>query len=179
MPQDGSLKAYTGSVSNKGEDHQLLLEELPGEWIPANTAVILAGKANTYTLAISATDEGSTTNSNNVLEGTFLPKAVTAKDYILGNKNGVIGFYKVAANDLNLGANKAYLPGMNIPASAEGAGKFIISFREDGDGTTGIESDIVTDNAPEELYDLQGRRVLHPTEGVYVTKSGKKVLISR
>ena len=179
LPQDGSLKAYTGSVSNKGEDHQLLLEELPGEWIPANTAVILAGKANTYTLAISAADEGSTTNSNNVLEGTLLPKAVTAKDYILSNKNGVIGFYKVAANDLNLGANKAYLPGMNIPASAEGAGRFIISFREDGDGTTGIESDIITDNAPEELYDLQGRRVLHPTEGVYVTKSGKKVLISR
>ena len=98
---------------------------------------------------------------------------------ILGNKDGVTGFYKVADNDLTLGANKAYLPGMNIPASAEGAGRFIISFQEDGDSTTGIESDIVTDNISEELYDLQGRRVLNPTEGVYVTKSGKKVLISR
>lgn len=179
LPQDGNLKAYTGTVNSNGTDHKLILKELPGEWIPANTAVILSGKANTYTLGISATDEGATVSGNNMLEGTFLPAAITAKDYILGNKDGVIGFYKVAANDLNLGANKAYLPGMNIPASAEGAGRFIISFQENGDGTTGIESDIVTDNTSEELYDLQGRRVLNPTEGVYVTKSGKKVLISR
>lgn len=30
---------------------------------------------------------------------------------------------------------------------------------------------------PEEYYDLQGRRVLHPQKGFYITKSGKKVII--
>ena len=31
-------------------------------------------------------------------------------------------------------------------------------------------------NENEEYYDLQGRRVKNPTKGIYITKSGKKVL---
>lgn len=34
-----------------------------------------------------------------------------------------------------------------------------------------------TNDEPEEYYDLQGRRVLHPQKGFYITKSGKKVII--
>lgn len=177
LPQYGSLKAYTGRVSTDGTDNKLVLEELDGEWIPPYTAVVLVGEANTYSLTISAQDESGTTSGKNDLDGTLLPVTVSAKDYVLDNKNGVAGFYKVSDNGLNLDANKAYLPGIHVPASVEEASRFVISFN--GDDTTGIDSNTAEKKSIEEYYDLQGRRVLNPTEGIYVTKSGKKVLITR
>lgn len=178
LPQDGSLKAYTGTVSAE-DNSRFILNELNGEWIPAHTAVILKGDAKTYTLTVSANADISSSEGNNELDGTFLPATLTAKDYILGSKNGVTGFYRVDENDRELGANKAYLPNSSIPASATNISSFIISFNGNSGGTTGIGSVSTEANAQEEYYDLQGRRVLNPAEGVYVTKSGKKVLIGK
>lgn len=179
LPQDGSLKAYTGTVSTEGSENRLILNELSGNWIPAHMAVILKGEAKNYTLTVSANENVSSTEGNNDLDGSLLPTTLTDKDYILANKNGVVGFYRVNENDQTLGANKAYLPNSNIPASATGARSFIISFNGNSGGTTSIGSVSTEVNADEEYYDLQGRRVLTPAEGVYVTKSGKKVLIGK
>lgn len=46
-----------------------------------------------------------------------------------------------------------------------------------GDNTTGIDG-VEVDNEKDTIYyDLNGRRVLYPTQGVYVTNTGKKVFI--
>lgn len=179
LPQDGSLQAYTGTVSTEGSENRLILNELSGNWIPAHTAVILKGEAKSYTLTVSANENVSATEGSNDLDGSFLPTTLTDNDYILANKDGVVGFYRIDTSDPILGENKAYLPNSSVPASATGARCFIISFNGNSGGTTGIGSVSTEVNADEEYYDLQGRRVLTPAEGVYVTKSGKKVLIGK
>ena len=71
--------------------------------------------------------------------------------------------------DRTIGANKAYL-------TKVAAG--IKAFTFDFGGTTGIDNPETAVEA-EEYYDLQGRRVMNPTKGIYVTKSGKKVLFTK
>lgn len=176
LPEDGSLRAYTGTVSTEGTENRLILNKLGGRWIPAHTAVILKGEPKSYTLTVSAHGDESSVDGRNDLDGSYLPTTLTGNDYILASKNGAVGFYRVDVSDPILGENKAYLPDSHIPASAAGVRHFSISFNE-GDGTTTGLGTVTTDaNAPEEYYDLQGRRVQHPAQGVYVTKSGKKVL---
>lgn len=176
LPQGSSLKAYVGKVSTDGENNRLLLETLPDNRIPALTPVIISGEAGTYRLVISDRME-SDERPDQDLAGTLLPETITANDYILGYKNENIGFYKVDAADLNLGSNKAYLPGSKLPAAAAGSGKLMISFKEDG--TTGIDASQTKVEETEAYYDLQGRRVMHPGRGIYMTASGKKVLLLR
>lgn len=48
-----------------------------------------------------------------------------------------------------------------------------------GGPTTGIEDTVTEGVTAEEYYDLQGRRVLNPVKGIYVTKSGKKVIFNK
>lgn len=176
LPEDGSLRAYTGTVSTEGTENRLILNKLGGRWIPAHTAVILKGEPKSYTLTVSAHGDESSVDGRNDLDGSYLPTTLTGNDYILASKNGAVGFYRVDVSDPILGENKAYLPDSHIPASAAGVRHFSISFNE-GDGTTTGLGTVTTDaHAPEEYYDLQGRRVQHPAQGVYVTKSGKKVL---
>lgn len=179
LPEDGSLRAYTGTVSTEGTEKRLLLNKLGGRWIPAHTAVILKGEPKSYTLTVSAHGDESSVDGRNDLDGSYLPTTLTGNDYILARKNGAVGFYRVDVSDPILGENKAYLPDSRIPASAAGVRHFSISFNE-GDGTTTGLDIVTTDaHAPEEYYDLQGRRVQHPAQGVYVTKSGKKVLMGK
>lgn len=42
--------------------------------------------------------------------------------------------------------------------------------------TTGINNITTTENTKNEVFDLQGRRVLNPTKGVYIV-NGKKVVL--
>ena len=77
----------------------------------------------------------------------------------------------MSADDRTLGANKAYLA---LPASMNHVRSITI-----GGPTTGIEDTVTDGTQAEEYYDLQGRRVLNPTKGIYVTKSGKKVLFNK
>lgn len=176
LPRNGALKAYTGTVGTNGNAREMVLTELSDDWIPAFTAVILVGDyVDTYNLPISVDDKVAVHNDN-ALQGTLLPSEITAEDYVLDYKDGVAAFYKVEDDeDLHIEANKAYLPSTSIPASAQGAEKFIFNF---GD-MSGVESITAETDGEEVYYDLQGRRVKNPSRGIYVTKSGKKILITR
>jgi len=67
-------------------------------------------------------------------------------------------------------ANKAYLPHDN--SSAYNALR--LSFGE----VTGLDAVAApVKDADKVYYDLQGRRILYPTHGVYVTAAGEKVFI--
>lgn len=157
------VKAYTVKV----EGEVAKLTELSGV-IPAGVAAVIKGtegKDYEFTFA----PEGSTTNEND-LQGVYVETEIPAETtaYVLAKGNQGVGFYLLDATDRTLAANKAYLV---LPAGAENVKAFILNT---GD-LTGIES-VATGAEAEEYYDLQGRRVMKPTKGIYVTKSGKKVI---
>ena len=74
-------------------------------------------------------------------------------------------------------ANKAYLLKTNITTSASSEAQ-MMNFVVDGmvTGINTVESNAnKTDNNT--YYDLNGRRVLYPTRGIYVKGNGQKVFI--
>lgn len=167
VPED--IKAYTGTAS--AQDGVFTLNEIADGIIPAHTPVILEGNADTYSLNILAANKTAAIASD--LSGTYLSKAIdgAANAYILGNGSKGIGFYQMSDGNRTLGANKAYL---ELPASMSAIRSITI-----GGPTTGIEDTVAEGVAVEEYYDLQGRRVMNPVKGIYVTKSGKKVLFNK
>lgn len=174
------IKAYTGTIiTEDGSNKVFLLNEVPEGKIPAETPVVLAGEANqTYTLTIDSENTNDPITSND-LAGTLLPETIEEGTTIYGlsQYEGVVGFYKLADNATNrtVSANKAYLPG--TPA-IQGVRGLAFSFNDNDGTTTGIEN-IVTETGKEEYYDLQGRRVMNPSHGIYITKSGKKVFFAK
>lgn len=179
--EDNNIKAYTGTLNNA--KNELILNEVKNGLIPAGTPVVLVStrakeeqSTQTYTLNIVA-DDTTPSISENALSGSLLSTDITTEDYILSTYENVVGFYKLV-EDGTLAANKAYLSGNTInPTGVQGVRGFTLSFNDNNGTTTNIEgSTISPKEEPEEYYDLQGRRVLNPTKGIYVTKSGKKVL---
>lgn len=169
LPKNSAVKAYYASAA---AGSVLKLEEITGGIIPANQGVILqntdAAEAN-INLAIT-TEEG--TSFENKLVGVTAKRAgySAGTNYVLAEKNGKVGFYK--ASFTTIVANKAYLPQTNIQ-NAQGV-MMAFSF---GDEVTGIDNVNVATAAAKKYYDLQGRRVLYPAKGIFVTEDGQKVLL--
>lgn len=159
------LTAYTGTAN--AEKSKFMLEEVSGGAVPANTPVVIQGTAGPHTLTIDYANTAEPTIKD--LSGSLLPIEITPDDYILAKNGESVGFYKTTDGG-TLAQNKAYIKSTPAIQAVRGFG-----FSTEGDGTTGIEN-TVTETENEEYYDLQGRRVMNPTKGIYVTKSGKKVL---
>ena len=187
LPETG-LQAFIGNIAkSKGQD-VFVLRELRDKMIPANTPMILAGAQGNYTLTILDKNVQIDAVAENPLKGTYMQKTMpTGQDtYVLSLPQGYeVGFYKLEdTGDMQNGAtpnrlipsNKAYLPGSSLPQTTAQTYGFAFSLDENGGGTTGIEEETVTDLSKEEFFDLQGRRVMKPSKGIFVTKSGKKVL---
>lgn len=168
LPENSAVKAYYASAA-AGE--VLKLTEITGI-IPANEGVILqnTGAAEAVINLAITTDE-ATAITDNKLEGvTAKREGYTAlKNYVLAAKNGATGFYK--ANFTAVTANKAYLPVANVQ-NAQGV-MMAFSF---GNEVTGIDNVNAAAPAAKKYYDLQGRRVLYPAKGIFVTEDGQKVL---
>lgn len=155
------VKAYTVSAAADGV---ATLSPLTGT-IPANTGVILSGDAKTYPFAITTSEVSKV--EGNLLDGVTMATNIPETSYILANKNGNLGFYKVDPSDTKLAANKAYLV-------VNGAQQSLYRLNLDG-AVTGIQSvENAAENAP--AYDLQGRRLPQvPTKGLYI-QNGKKIM---
>lgn len=169
LPENSAVKAYYAS---QAAGDVLKLEEITNGIIPANEGVILHNTSEAEAANINLTiTTGEATLTGNKLKG------VTAKregydalsNYVLATKNGATGFYK--ANFTAITANKAYLPVTNVQ-NAQGV-MMAFSF---GDEVTGIDNVNAAAPAAKKYYDLQGRRVLYPAKGIFVTEDGQKVL---
>lgn len=168
LPENSTVKAYYASAAAGAV---LKLTEITGI-IPANEGVILqnTNESEAANINLTITTEEATLTENKL-------KGVTAKregytklnNYVLAAKNGATAFYK--ANFTAIAANKAYLPVANVQ-NAQGV-MMAFSF---GNEVTGIDNVNAAAPAAKKYYDLQGRRVLYPAKGIFVTEDGQKVL---
>ena len=172
------VKAYKATDC---QNNSMTLTEITGT-IPAGTGFLLTGEAKDYMLTI-ATDEQVTADvSNNLLKGATAKRLgfVEGETFALGKSGNEAVFMKNGLTDANknnkgyVPANKAYILTTDLNPATQAAAMLQFNF---GDDTTGIDG-VEVDNEKETIYyDLNGRRVLYPTQGVYVTNTGKKVFI--
>ncbi len=143
--------------------------------VPANTGIVVKGNEGTFIIPLGS---GETVVANmlvGVTENTTLNKVDgDYTNYILAKKNGNLGFYAVADGS-TLSAGKAYLPlpTAQLPSAAHARS---ITLVFDDEEATGIEQTINNTEQPNAYYDLQGRRVAQPKQGIYIV-NGKKVFI--
>ena len=162
-------KAFYATSANDG---MISLNEITDGIIPANQGVLIwkNGGGNV---------ELTITNTENNLKGNILQPSTakrsgfTAGDtYVLAkNRENAAAFLKSELTVVP--ANKAYINTDALPADAGAAIGLIFN----GGNTTGINSIANSDNKNIEYYDLNGRRVLYPNNGIFVTNTGKKVFI--
>ncbi len=183
----------------------VIFTKVEGGIVPANTAVILecqeiqndASTTNVVKnrLVPLVDDETTITTPSNVpltpglnyLKGyTSLNGNMLENDkkrmYVLSVKpNGVLGFYHYSKE--NMTPNKAYLlaPEANQDEREYYESKVTFSFGLPEEEIGGVTTDIVlsneiVDETDDAIYDLQGRKVKHPSNGVYI-RDGKKYVI--
>lgn len=168
LPEGSAVKAYYASAA---AGDVLKLTEITGI-IPANQGVILqnTNESEAANINLAITTEEATLNGNKLVGVTAKREGYTAKqNYVLADGNKGIGFYK--ANFTTITANKAYLPVTNV----QGVQGVMMAFSF-GDEVTGIDNVNAAAPAAKKYYDLQGRRVLYPAKGIFVTEDGQKVL---
>lgn len=176
LPESG-LTAYKVTAINRDNNNEMNLESV-GNTIPAGEPVILQGAAGNHTLTIN-TDNG-TKATNNILTGATVKRTGISEDYYALAKKTIdetemVAFFRVSTT--NMPANKAYLLKKNIPAQAVNAAMFMFNFDGNGGEVTDINTATKTETESNVYYDLNGRRVLYPSHGIYVKGNGQKVFI--
>lgn len=145
--------------------HQrIILSQVQGKVIPADTPVLLYGHASTtIQLTYSDVEDGAPTVSVNAFQGRFVPSAVPA-----GQEGRVLTggeFIKV---------DPSYVRGMRafVSAAPSAGTRTALAFP----GVTAVESVKTASEAEAPIYDLSGRRVTKPVAGQIYVQNGKKFL---
>lgn len=145
--------------------HQrIILSQLEGKVIPADTPVLLYGHASTtIQLTYSDEEDGAPTVSVNAFQGRFVPSAVPA-----GQEGRVLNegeFVKV---------EPSFVRGMRafVSAASSAGTRTALAFP----GVTAVESVKTASEAEAPIYDLSGRRVTKPVAGQIYVQNGKKFL---
>lgn len=170
VPAESGVKAY---FAESADDTRMTLSEITDGIIPANTGVLLTKDGGcTVNLPIVTT---TTTYPNNKLACATAERDGYASkaNYMLSAKTGTVGF--LPSTMTLVPANKAFLPAANI-TSGSGQAQMLSFYI--GGTVTGINAATAdAQNGNDVYYDLNGRRVLYPAHGIYVTGNGKKVFI--
>ena len=83
------------------------------------------------------------------------------------------GDFWYSTGQSNIKAFRGYFEFVDVLASLEtAASKVKMVFRDE---TTGIKN-VIVETANDDMYDLQGRRIVNPDKGIYI-KNGKKVVV--
>jgi hypothetical protein len=199
----GVLGAYTIKAETTSNGINYAIPELlygQGENIPGGTPVLLKLRYNNASKC-KLTPTGTPKNIktfpliSNALEGNYFgpyknykstsstadaaeynPSQETTNDktnyrVLYADATHRIGFYKYSGSSMS--SNKAWLDISKFSSNAKSTGTVYLDF----DGATGIDEINAEEQQPEEniVYDLTGRRVTNPQQGVYI-KDGKKVI---
>lgn len=145
--------------------HQrIILSQLEGKVIPADTPVLLYGHASTtIQLTYSDEEDAAPTVSVNAFRGSFTPSAVPAGQEGRVLKEGE--FVKVVPD---------FVRGMRafVSAAPSAGTRTALAFP----GVTAVESVKTASEAEAPIYDLSGRRVTKPVAGQIYVQNGKKFL---
>ena len=139
-----------------------------GQAIPYATPVILKADPGNYTLEAVASDALSVIDEpdGNLLHGTLASKSVTEDyAYVLAEVNGS-GKMCLTAAGLSIPANHAYLLNSGGDSTSK---SFII-------GPSAIKDTPTVQRHQGTYYDLSGRKVSHPTRGIYIL-DGRKIFV--
>ncbi|MCI5647161.1 MAG: hypothetical protein MR299_05850 [Bacteroidales bacterium] len=159
------------------------LEEIPAgddgrvSLSTGNAAFVAGTEGESMTLEILL-DEPAAIDGGTGVNGTYLATTFDANSaasiYGIAKVDGLVAFYKMRGGT-TIKQNKGY-----IESATNNAPRMELTF---GEGeTTGIES-MLEDNSRREsidtsvLYDLNGRRVLYPSRGIYVTAGGQRIFL--
>lgn len=166
------VKAYYASAADNGT---LTLSEYPNGIIPANEGAILFNESGATTATLNVVSTNNTVE-NNLLKPTTAKRAgfTAGETYVLAKSTASNEAAFLKSELTVVPANKAYIEATSLPTSSEGQGALSFNF---GGNVTGINAAVATDKDNTEYYDLQGRRVLYPVHGIFVTNTGKKVLV--
>lgn len=163
------VKAYYATDAANG---MITLVEYPEGIIPANEGALLYNEAGATTTNLEIVTTDKTVNGNKLMPATAKRTGFTANStYVLAkNTANEAAFLK---NGLTVvPANKAYIDAETIPTGT-GSNELNFNFGQ----TTGINGVVAADKAGVQYFDLQGRRVLYPAHGIFVTNTGKKVFV--
>lgn len=161
---DADKAEYSAWQITKISDTAITFSQITS-MVKAGTGILLKGTPDATINLNLLPAGGNNISSTNKLEGVTEARTINANEYyaLSGNQ-----FVKVKAG--NVPAGKALLPASAIPSSAR---QLTIVFDDETTGISAIESgQWIMDN----VYDLQGRRVMKPTKGLYIV-NGKKVVI--
>jgi len=163
------LEAYaiTGATSSS------IVKSDPLTTIKAGVPVLLKGEASTkYYLPLAGSD-AATPSGNLLIAGTGVKVNSTdyaGYNYVLSlDSSNKIQFVKIGTSGATVTADKAYLA---LTAAPGGSGARSL----DLDGNVTAIKNIKVGTEDNIYYDLQGRRVLYPTKGLYIV-NGKKVIL--
>ncbi|SFO46276.1 leucine-rich repeat domain-containing protein [Prevotella sp. tf2-5] len=164
LKADNNTTVYKATLSGT----TVTLTEITDKVITAGQAVLLK-KTTAEPVELTPCAAGSEDDySDNDLEGV---DAETAKEsgsdyYVLSYQASKLSFYKYSG--ATLGANKAFF---KIPANS--SREFLDILGE----VTGIDGRYkMEDGRSDVYYDLNGRRVMNPTKGIYIV-NGSKVVV--
>lgn len=175
MTSDVKGGVVTGA---NGESLNINYKYAAGSVVPAKSALLLNGAANSYEVALKL--EGTSENTENLLKGTSKDADTTSDDteakfYKLANdpQHGV-GFYWADANG-GAFTNKAHCAYLALAGESAAAKAFVL----DG-SATGIHGIAQDEASQSEIYNLQGMKVNASLEnlskGLYIV-NGKKVIV--
>ena len=170
---NGDVRVYYAKSAVNGV---MKLTEATDKIIPANEGAILYYEGvGTTTANLDIVSETGAGFVDNILTASTAKRTgfTTKTTYGLSNKNGVVSFR--LNTDTYVPANKSYLLATNYNSGSGSAQQLLFSF---DNVVEGIDNAVVDgQNANKVYYDLQGRRVMYPAHGIFVTENGEKVFI--
>ena len=160
------LKVYS---CNSTDGENLVLSQQSS--IKAYSPYILYAP-NGFAATLSGTVDASKYRENvndGFLSGTVVPTEISGGNgcYVMQNKGDGVMFYKVTDTAFSIPAGKCWL---TLPSELLGSAQFRFG------GTTGIDEITEQRAENESVYDLQGRKVDNPVNGIYII-DGNKILV--
>lgn len=170
---DDKVRVYYAKEATNGV---MKLTEATDKIIPANQGAILyyEGEGST-TAKLDIVSENGEGFVDNILTASTAKRIGfdTKTTYGLSNKEGKVSFR--LNTDTYVPANKSYLLASKYNSGSGNAQQLLFSF---DNVVEGIDNAVVDgQNANKVYYDLQGRRVMYPAHGIFVTENGEKVFI--
>ena len=167
---DGNTKIYVVKAKSTNED-EVELTALAATAIPHGVPVILKTTALGHSMTLTETS-GAAALGDNLLAVT---NGTSVNGYRLGYKSGTgIAFYKYTATAPAAGI--VYIDQANVNISSSAREYLTFSFDEENETTSVADVRAKMADDRSDFFDMQGRKVMNPTKGLYIV-NGKKVVI--